>query len=113
MQNHLTLTAMTGAGLEPYTGEWGDRQIMHLLRRTLFGVTKEDLDQFRELNLAEAVNALLQYSPIPDPPINDYYDETDEEPAGEGETWINEDYDNNLEGGSYRFIKAASDYQYD
>ncbi|MEL6926287.1 MAG: hypothetical protein AAFO94_19755, partial [Bacteroidota bacterium] len=74
MQNQSTTATATGTGLELYSGEWGDRQIMHLLRRTLFGVTKENLDQYRALDLADAVDTLLQYSPQPNMPIYDYYD---------------------------------------
>jgi len=102
MQHQNSTTALSsiaiGAGLEPYTGEWGDQQIIHLLRRTLFGVKKENLNQFRSLDLAQAIEAILQYSPIPDPPVNDYYDDTDEEIVGDGKTWINEKWNVDLEG---------------
>ena len=34
-------------GLAPYTGPWGRAEVIHLLRRTLFGPTKSDVDYFQ------------------------------------------------------------------
>lgn len=77
-------------GLEPYTGVWSEKQIAHLLRRCLFGVTKNNLSEFKALSIEEAVDRLLQTSPTPPVPVNNY-DNTEEgikDPhVGFGETW--------------------------
>ena len=86
-QRNSTLLFL-GAELDPYNGPWGDAQITHLLRRTMFGVRKEDLDMFRNLSLTEAVDQLLQLSPTPDPPVNDYYEEIEDPELDQGETWV-------------------------
>ncbi len=57
-----------GAGLEPYTGPWGADQAMHLLRRSLFGLTKSDVATALALNAASAVDRLLESTPPPTPP---------------------------------------------
>jgi len=88
------------SGLEPYAGSWGRAQAAHLLRRTLFGLRKTDLDQFSTMTMNDAVDAILQSSPIPAPPINDYNSfATEPDPdVNEGETWITAPYNNELEG---------------
>ncbi|MFM2306351.1 MAG: hypothetical protein RLZZ367_1020, partial [Bacteroidota bacterium] len=40
-------------GLNEYTGTFGDAQLAHLLRRTLFGVTKADMTAFSGMSLAQ------------------------------------------------------------
>jgi uncharacterized protein (DUF1800 family) len=56
--------------LPPYTGPFGPDERRHLLRRTLFGVTKADLDFFQNKNLTQTVADLLALLPgaTPDPP---------------------------------------------
>lgn len=61
------------SGLEPYTGEWGEKQAALLLRRTLFGLKKSELDYFKSLSMNDAVEQLISASPLPDPPVNDYH----------------------------------------
>ena len=76
--------------LAPYTGSFGTDQLSHLIRRTLFGVTKADLDAFSGMTLNQVVAALLTPSATPQPPLNAYNDAnfTDADiPAGQ--TWVN------------------------
>ncbi len=89
------------SGLNPYNGPWGMAQITHLLRRTLFGIKKSELDAFRNLSPGEAVDQLLRTSPVPFPPLNYYNDASEgvEDPNTPfGETWINAPYANEYEG---------------
>jgi hypothetical protein len=61
------------SGLEPYTGPFGDAEKLHLLRRTLFGVRKTDLDALKSLNVSDAVAFLLNVpSAPPTGPLNNY-----------------------------------------
>jgi uncharacterized protein (DUF1800 family) len=55
-------------GLEPYSGPWGFNEAAHLLRRTLFGVTKADIDAVTALSMSDAVDALLENTPAPPTP---------------------------------------------
>lgn len=64
------------AGLEPYSGPWTEKQVVHLLRRTTFGVKKSEVDLLKVAGMNGAVNALIDTAgvkdPIPSPPINLY-----------------------------------------
>ncbi|MCS7036314.1 MAG: DUF1800 domain-containing protein [Saprospiraceae bacterium] len=61
------------SGLAPYTGPWTRAEVIHLLRRTLFGPTKADVDYFLSKGMNQAVYEILRapYSP-PAGPVNDY-----------------------------------------
>ncbi len=61
-----------GSGLDPYQGNWSEKEAIHLLRRTLFGVRKEDLAKLTALNAEKAVTELLKPEPVPPLPVNDY-----------------------------------------
>jgi hypothetical protein len=83
--------ARTNTGLSKYTGAWTANEVQHLLKRTLFGSTKADIDMFTSLGLAASVNQLINYtSPLPAPPLNDYNSATITDPAvAPGATWVN------------------------
>ena len=76
--------------LTPYSGPWTERQIAHVLRRTLFGFNKADLKYFGTKTMEQTVNELLTTSPTPPPPINNYNSAEIQDPEiPYGETWIN------------------------
>lgn len=76
--------------LNPYTGTWGKAQAAHLLRRTTFGASFEQIKEFEILGLETAVEVLLAEIPLPDPPIN--YRDDDDPWVPLGETWIEKKY---------------------
>ncbi len=60
--------------LKPYSGPFGRAELSHLLRRTLFGLTKADLNFFKGKTLEEVVDSLLTVPKNPPaPPIKTYY----------------------------------------
>lgn len=76
--------------LKKYKGKWGRAEVKHLLKRTLFGAKKEDIDHFASKSLRHTIHQLLlSEEPIPLPPVNNYNDDkyTDEE-IQPGATWI-------------------------
>src|ERR1700733_7047785 len=81
---------MVNSGIKRYKGKWESGQVGHLLKRTLFGASKEDLDHFRQGSLKKAVRELMSAEyPLPDPPINNYNDDKYSDPEiGPGQTWI-------------------------
>lgn len=89
-------------GLEPYEGTWGEEQIVHLLKRTLFGVKKSELELYKTKTMEEAVDSLLAVSVVPLPPVNDYNgldDGVEDDPdIQEGETWVEAPYNGDFEG---------------
>ncbi len=83
------------SGLNPYGGAWTTKEISHLLKRTMFGAAKADIDYFRGLTMSQAVDELLNTVGVLSPPPLKNYDNTDT-PAGDQDlgvpqwsTWIN------------------------
>ncbi|MFY0598864.1 MAG: DUF1800 domain-containing protein [Cyclobacteriaceae bacterium] len=79
----------TNTGLTPYSGDWGKRETLHLLKRVLFGVKPSELEHFSSMSLNECLDELIQTDPDPEPPINDYTEEADFDPdVPLGESWV-------------------------
>lgn len=99
--SQTTRNSSPDSGLDPYTGVMDDEALMHLLRRSLFGVRKSDLLAFRGLSLSQSVNKILSLDSPPAPPVNDYNkpEENIIDPdVPFGETWVNASYGDGLEG---------------
>ncbi|MFN8280408.1 MAG: DUF1800 domain-containing protein [Saprospiraceae bacterium] len=87
-----SMVAPPQSGLNPYTGPWTRTQAMHLLRRTMFGVRKNDLDWALSQGMSASVTGLLNdgLDPIPSPPLNMYSTTADPDPTtAYGQTWVN------------------------
>ena len=82
------------AGIAPFTGTFGRNELIHLLKRTMFGVKKADIDAFNGKTVTQVVDALLTPpASIPSPPINAYDNAASvppkiDEKALAGKTWI-------------------------
>lgn len=74
-----------------YAGAWGDAQVKHLLRRTLFGFNRSDVNFFKSMTMSDAVDYLLNIpSTQPNPPINGYNTQNMVDPdISAGATWVN------------------------
>lgn len=94
------------AGLEPYTGPWGEEQMLHLLRRTTFGVSLSDLAAVRTKSLSETVAQLLIVPPLPDPPVNHYSTTADPTGVLPGATWVTAVYNSTVNGSRTASWKA-------
>jgi uncharacterized protein (DUF1800 family) len=86
--------ARTNSGINPYTGTFGTNEIIHLLKRTMFGAKKTDVDYFRNKTLSQAVDELLTFSSTPPaPPLKNYENSANaSEPDNAvlpGTTWVN------------------------
>ena len=78
------------SGLKKYKGKWTKDEAKHLLKRTMFGAAKADIDYFSSKSLRSSVRELLNADEmVPLPPVNNYNDDkyTDEE-IQPGQTWI-------------------------
>lgn len=96
-------------GVDKYSGEWNKETAIHLLRRTLFGVKKSELDNYLDLTFDQAVTTVLSESEKPVAPVNDYNNAAEgiEDPdIAFGESWIEAPYGFDYEGqrvGSLKF----------
>lgn len=88
-----------GGTLDPYTGEWDYLQAGHLLRRAMIGPTKEQIESAVENGPEATVAELLADLPLPEPPINYYFQEDPFTPVGE--TWIDKPFTQEFR--NYRF----------
>ena len=85
------------SGLNPYAGPWTKNEVTHLLKRTMFGAKKSDVDYFLTLSMNQAVDELMNpTAPIPSPPLKDYTNSntTAGDPdfgVAAGNTWVNTD----------------------
>ncbi len=80
--------------LTPYTGPFGKPELMHLLRRSLFGVTPDDVAHFNGMTLGQVVDELLTFTTDPAPPVKAYTDQTGDPDGIDptvafGATWVN------------------------
>jgi uncharacterized protein (DUF1800 family) len=83
------------SGLIPYSGAWTLAEVNHLLKRTMFGATRSDINYFLTRSMSQSVDELLNpVAPIPAPPLKNYADTNT--PAGDpdlaiaaGQTWVN------------------------
>ncbi|UOQ98065.1 DUF1800 domain-containing protein [Hymenobacter sp. 5317J-9] len=81
--------------LAPYVGPWGYEQAAHLLRRTMFGPTRPDIQAAAASSLSAVLNGLLTAPVAPDPPVNVSTTDTS---VPIGQTWTAQVFDQNFEG---------------
>ena len=103
----------TLSGINTYTGPWTRNEVVHLLKRTLFGAKPEDVNYFSTMGMSQAVDQLLT-APLttPSPPVKNY-DNTNT-PASDGDyniaqgqTWVNiNTSDGGVEGRRRNSFKA-------
>jgi uncharacterized protein (DUF1800 family) len=86
----------TLSGTSPYTGPWTTNEVIHLLKRTMFGAKKADVDFFSTMTMSQAVDYLLNVTAAqgqPLPPVKDYANSTDpldpDNAVLAGQTWVN------------------------
>jgi uncharacterized protein (DUF1800 family) len=87
----------TDSGLTPYNGTWTINEVAHLLKRTMFGAKKADIDYFLGLSPGQAIDELLGNSSTPAPPLRDYglIEDTegifyDDLGVAQGQPWVND-----------------------
>src|SRR3954470_10094122 len=77
----------TESGLIQYSGQWTINEVTHLLKRTMFGATKADIDYFLSRSMSQAVDELLNpIAALPAPPVNDYSEEVADAGVAAGAT---------------------------
>ena len=87
--------ARTLSGINPYSGPWTTNEVIHLLKRTMFGAKKADVDYFVTRTMSQSVDELLSPSaPDPNPPVKEYITSiqpgTPDSNIAQGSTWIND-----------------------
>jgi uncharacterized protein (DUF1800 family) len=100
----LPTVQRTTAGLEQYTGVFGTDQLLHLLRRTMFGASRANVNTLKGQGMVQVVDQLLAVPP-PEPSVPLLYATATGETTPVGSTWINATTNDNS-GGRYASLKA-------
>lgn len=82
--------------LTSYTGEWTYEQAAHLLRRAMFAPTHAQIKAAVEKGLDATLEELFQDLPMPEPPLNPYFEEDPNVPVGA--TWVDAPYREEIPG---------------
>jgi uncharacterized protein (DUF1800 family) len=90
----------TDAGLEPYVTAWTEAEVLHLLRRTMFGATKANVDLLKSMTPSQAVDYLIDNPVLPTPgPLNNYNNTyADTQGCPFGTPWVTYAAPNNNDG---------------
>lgn len=91
------------SGLAPYTGQWTEWEVLHLIRRTNFGWKKSFADTLLAMDAAAAVDRILQIDTNPPaPPVNWYQNSNstsaDENGLAYGADWTNDPFNSTTIG---------------
>ncbi len=82
------------SGLTPFAGAFTELELAHLLKRTMFGVAKADINYFKNKTLNQTVDELVNpTAPLPAPPLKEYAVGTALLPDNNiliGTTWVND-----------------------
>lgn len=81
--------------VKAYAGTFGKQELIHLLKRSLFGVKRLDINIYSGKTLNDVLNSLLGNEMAIMPPVNNYNDATLSDPTvADGQTWVNAPYGN-------------------
>ena len=96
------------SGLNPYTGTFGRAELIHLLKRTMFGAKKSDTDALQGKTLSQVMDILFTAPTTdPAPPINDYSTAAKPDPnVPLGQTWIYAPEQGNIDNARARSLKS-------
>jgi uncharacterized protein (DUF1800 family) len=92
----IASSSRTNTGLFPYSPPFGTSEIIHLLKRVLFGIKQADLSKVKGKSLDEVLDMLLIANPTPAPPVNNYNDTSYTDPVvAFGQPWVTAPNDGN------------------
>jgi uncharacterized protein (DUF1800 family) len=70
---HIAEVPPPSGGLAQYAGTWTENEVIHLLKRTMFGAAKADINYFKTRTFLQSVDEILNpVAPLPDPPVKEY-----------------------------------------
>ena len=77
------------SGITTYAGPWTEKEVIHLLRRTMFGAAKKDVDKIKAMSFSSAIDFLIDNPVQPTTtPLNVYTTGTDTGGVAFGSSWI-------------------------
>jgi uncharacterized protein (DUF1800 family) len=98
-------TSRINSGITPYAGPWGDNEVIHLLKRTMFGASIADINYFKTKTVTQAIDELVSIPPPASPPVNNYEGKNyqgspfvDPNGVAKGATWVNAPFSSTANG---------------
>lgn len=92
---------VASTGLAPYAGPWQREQAAHLLRRTLFGPKRDEINAAVAAGLESTLDQLLAPPTLPAPPVNHFFEDDPNVPVGA--TWVEAPHVDGVDVGPYRW----------
>ncbi|HQT58180.1 MAG: hypothetical protein B7X86_09855 [Sphingobacteriales bacterium 17-39-43] len=103
----LSFKSRIYTGLSAFSPPFARKEIIHLLKRTLFGTKQADIRILSGKTLSEGLDILLNAEIVPDPPLNNYNDANFTDPnVPAGQTWVNAAFDGNANSRRYISFKS-------
>jgi uncharacterized protein (DUF1800 family) len=103
----IAFKSRTFTGLSSFSPPFGRQEIIHLLKRTLFGAKQVNINILSGKTLSEGLDLLLNAEIVPAPPLNNYNDTNFTDPnVPAGQTWVNAAYDGNANSRRYTSFKS-------
>ncbi len=87
------MSAILSYSLSAYKKDFGKEQLLHLLRRSLFGVGFKEFNSFKGKTLEQCLDILLKQSAL-SPPVIQGDNELKDALVPEGTTWVNTPFEN-------------------
>ncbi len=108
-ENLAIIAPPPNGGLGEYKGAWTENEVIHLLKRTMFGAKKADIDYFKTRTFLQSVDEILNPTvALPDPPVKEYITPTNTTNSDanivQGAPWI---LDPNTDG-TVNFLRRQS-----
>lgn len=79
--------------------DWSTKTAAHLLRRTMFGATRAEIQQAASQSIDATLASLFAAQPLPNPPVGPA-------PLQSGQTWVNAPFDATNDGTYTAYLKA-------
>ena len=86
------MATISSYSLKPFKKDLKEEELLHLLRRCLFGVGFKEVKTFKGKTLESCLNILLKQSPVPPPVVEEYFPEGNDPHLALGQTWVNEPF---------------------
>ena len=88
------MPSISSYSLRSVKNDLKEDELLHLLRRCLFGVGHKEVRAFKGKKLQNCIDILVRKSPEPPPVIKGEFAEVDDPLVSVGETWVNAPYEN-------------------
>jgi uncharacterized protein (DUF1800 family) len=88
------MASISSYSLNPLNRDLSEDELLHLLRRCLFGVGHKEFAFFKGKSIHKCLDHLLTHSPIPPPAIEEYFPEGNDPKIPVGQTWVKAPFEN-------------------